>query len=177
MKEDKRMAKCKYCGEETGGTMFCQYCGAKTDPQPIPAPVPEPQQMPVTQQTSYQQPVLNPMMQTASNNTPRGAGGLLAGNIVVLVLSCIFFCGLVPIISIVLSIIGIVFAAKVKNAKTPQQEGSFRTVAIIMLILGIIFLIIGIIVVIAVINQEYGGLSGLWEEILETTKKTRKKNY
>ena len=158
------MAKCKYCSEETGGSLFCQNCGAKVDqiqeappiaPQIAPQPVyPQQMQMPV-QQPYY---------------TPKGAGGLLAGNIIVLVLSCIFFCGLTPIISIALSIIGIVFSVKAGHAKSLQESNSNRTVAIIMLILGIVFLVIGIILVNIVVYQNYGGWGGYFDEIMENAK-------
>ena len=35
------MPACKYCGQETGGSMFCQNCGAKVEAQPEAAPEPE----------------------------------------------------------------------------------------------------------------------------------------
>ena len=50
------MPTCKYCGNETGGSQFCQNCGAKVDAEPV-----APQPMPVYQQPVYQQPMQAPV--------------------------------------------------------------------------------------------------------------------
>ncbi len=175
--EGFEMPACKYCGQETGGSMFCQNCGAKVDAQPtVPQQVPvqpvmDPMQM---IQPSIQQPYQNPMQ--PSYYTPRGAGGLLAGNIIVLVLSVIFFCGFFPLIAIPLSIIGIVFSVKAGRAKSPQEEKSNKTIALVMLIIGIFFLILGIIAFVATVYREYGGFDGFWEEIMNDSSRRSKKN-
>jgi hypothetical protein len=186
------MSTCKYCGHETGAKMFCEYCGAKVDkapvaPQPQMPPMPQPpmpQQVPQSpagqpaayqqpvmqdprfQQGVYQPPVLNQMPVPQGYYTPRSAAGFLAGNIIVLVLSCIFFCGLFPLVSIPLSIIGIVFSVKAKNSRSEQEEKACRMVAMIMMIIGIFFLILGIVVFCGVVYDKYGSFGAFWDDMM-----------
>lgn len=181
------MATCKYCGHETGEKMFCEYCGAKVDKAhvtpPMPQTPPEPVQQPSMQQPPmqqsmqqpmqqpvqyqqgyYQQPMLNVMPQ--GYYTPRKAVGFLTGNIIVLVLSCIFFCGLFPLVSIPLSIIGIVFSVKAGNSRSAQEENACRLVAMLMLIIGILFLVLGIVVFCGVVYDKYGSFDAFIDDML-----------
>jgi hypothetical protein len=166
------MAICKYCNQETGATIFCQNCGAKMDAQPevpqaapvISQPIPDPTQV----QQTYMQQMQVPAQQ--DYYVPKGAAGLLAANIIVLVLSVIFFCGILPLASVALSIIGIVFSVKAGHARGPLEEKSQKSVALIMLILGIVFLVLGIVVIVASILSKYGSFNAFWEDILETSK-------
>lgn len=186
------MSICKYCGHETGSKMFCEYCGAKTDkvevaPQPPMPPMPQPPvpqpamqdpqfqpsayQQPVMQDPRfqsgvYQQPVLNQMPMQNPYFRPRKAGAYLAANIIVLVLSCIFFCGLFPLVSIPLSIIGIVFSVKAGNSKSAQEENACRLVAMIMMIIGILFLVLGIVVFCGVVYDKYGSFGAFWDDMM-----------
>ena len=139
------MPTCKYCGNETGGSQFCQNCGAKVDAEPV-----APQPMPVYQQPFY---------------TPGGAGGLLAGNIIMLVISVITCCLVYTLAALVMSIIGIVFAAKVKNAQNAEQERSYRKVALIMLLVSVAVEILAIILFVVGVYQKYGGFEGFFEEL------------
>ncbi|MBP5418141.1 MAG: hypothetical protein J6Y58_11535 [Clostridiales bacterium] len=170
------MANCKYCGHETGSKMFCEYCGAKVDKAPTPPTPPTPPVPPVPptppvmpqpqfQPASYQQPILNQMPMQQAYYTPHKTGGLLAGNIVVLVLSCIFFCSIFPLVSIPLSIIGIVFSVKAGNSRSVQEENASRMVAMIMLIIGAILLVLGIMVFIGVVEDRYGGFEEFFDEV------------
>ena len=155
------MATCKYCGNETGGTPFCQNCGAKVDAELV---VPQP--VPVMNQPAYQpMPMQAPVASTPYFYTPGGAGGLLAGNIIMLILSVITCCLVFTLIALALSIVGIVFAAKVKNAQNAEQEKSYRRVALIMLLISIAVLVFSIVIFVIGVYQQYGGWDGFWEAI------------
>lgn len=164
------MPACRYCGQETGGSAFCQNCGAKVEEQPIPSPIPqmmpdtlpqEPIQQIPTQPSAYSIPTM------PNFYTPGGAGGLLAGNIITLIFAVITCCTLLPIVSIVVTIIGIVFASKVKNSTNAAEEKANRTVALIMMLIGIAFIILGVAVTIYGIYSEYGGFEEFIEYISE----------
>ena len=153
------MPACRYCGQETGGSAFCQNCGAKVEEQPaIPSPIP--QVMPNSIPTE-------PIPTMPSFYTPGGAGGLLAGNIIALILGVCTCCFIVPIIAIIVSIIGIVFASKVKNSTNAAEEKSNRTIALVMMLLAFAFVIIGTALFVVGVYQEYGGFEGFFEYISE----------
>ena len=145
------MSICKYCGQESGGTPFCQNCGAKVEVQPDPIPTqpvtpfanenpqPYPQQDPYQpQQSSYG--VQPPYY------TPGGAGGLLAGNIISLVLGLVCCCctNFISLIAVILGILGIVFASKVKTSMNAEEEASNRKKARIMMIVGFLVILGGL---------------------------------
>ena len=165
------MPACRYCGQETGGSAFCQNCGAKVEEQPaIPSPIPQvmPNSIPTepiptmpTQSAPYSIPTM------PSFYTPGGAGGLLAGNIIALILGVCTCCFIVPIIAIIVSIIGIVFASKVKNSTNAAEEKSTRTIALVMMLLAFAFVIIGTALFVVGVYQEYGGFEGFFEYISE----------
>ena len=67
-----------------------------------------------------------------------------------------------------MSIIGIVFAAKVKNAANADQESSYRKVALIMLILSIVVIILSIVWFVISVYQQYGGFDGFIDAIKES---------
>lgn len=152
------MAICKYCGNETGGTPFCQNCGAKVDAEPV-----YQQPVPVMNQPVYQQPMQMPTAPTFY--TPGGAGGLLAGNIIMLILSAVTCCTIFTLVSLALSIVGVVFAAKVKNSRDAEQESSYRRFSLIMLILAIVTFVLVMTLLVIGIYQEYGGFEGFKEAI------------
>lgn len=154
------MATCKYCGNETGGGQFCQNCGAKVEVEPV-----APQPMPMYQQPVYQQPMQAPVPTQPSFYTPGGAGGLLAGNIIMLVISVLTCCLVYTLAALALSIVGIVFAAKVKNAQSIEQEKSYRKVALIMILVSIAIVILAVVLFVVGVYEKYGGFEGFWEEI------------
>ncbi|MBR5425852.1 MAG: hypothetical protein IK106_04965 [Clostridiales bacterium] len=156
------MPTCKYCGNETGGKPFCQNCGAKVEETPV-----APQPIPVESTPSYE-PAQAPVPTNPTFYTPGGAGGLLAGNILTLIVSVILCCLCFTFGSIAMSIIGIVFAAKVKNAANADQEGSYRKVALIMLILSIVVIILSIVWFVISVYQQYGGFEGFIDAIKES---------
>lgn len=159
------MSICKYCGNETGGSAFCQNCGAKVEeplaPQPVPQPVPMMDQQ-IPQQVPYSSPT------QPSFYTPGGAGGLMAGNILVLIFSVICCCLIVTLASIAVSIIGIVYASKVKRALNEREEKSFRRVSLIMLLVGIGIIVLGIALLIIGIFNEYGSFDAFIDAIKES---------
>ncbi|MBP5418142.1 MAG: hypothetical protein J6Y58_11540 [Clostridiales bacterium] len=153
------MPTCKYCGNETGGSQFCQNCGAKVEAEPV---VPQP--IPVMQQ-SYQEPMQAPVPTQPSFYTPGGAGGLLAGNIIMLIISVLTCCLVFTLASLAMSIVGIVFAAKVKNAANADQEKSYRRIALIMILVSIAVVIFAIFIFVVGVYREYGGFEGFFEEL------------
>ena len=142
------MATCKYCGNETGGTKFCQSCGAEVegvliqDATPV-EEVPEEPEV-ITPER------IDPQDSPAQNSfyKPEGAPGLLAANIVVLVLSlvmCVHTIG-ITILALIFSIIGIVNASRVKSAQSEFEAHHRKSTAVLMLVLGIVVLFIGFVV-------------------------------
>ena len=170
------MPACRYCGQETGGSAFCQNCGAKVEEQPvIPSPIPTINQSPVSPEQFPPMPSQNApyTIPTMPNfYTPGGAGGLLAGNIIALILGVITCCFIVPIISIIVAIIGIVFASKVKNSSNAAEEKSNRTIALVMMLLAFAFVIIGTVLFVVGVYQQYGGFEEFWEYISEKVEET-----
>ena len=144
------MSICKYCGQETGGSPFCQNCGAKVDEQPVQAapqqvfPEAQPVQSPyqpdpyASQQSSYG--VQPPYY------TPGGAGGLLAGNIIALVLGVVCCCctNFISLIAMILGIIGVIFASKVKSSANAEEEASNRRKARILMIIAFVVILGGL---------------------------------
>lgn len=140
------MSKCIFCGNETGGTEFCQSCGAKVEGALIeqPAPVEESPEEPevITPER------MDPQDTPGSFYKPQAATGILAANIVVLVLAvalCVHTIG-ITILAMIFSIIGIVNASKVKSAKSEFEANHRKSTAIVMFILGLVALFAGFIV-------------------------------
>lgn len=162
------MPTCKYCGQETGGAQFCQTCGAKVEAEPVaPSPIPT-----MNQQMPYQQPPMGQpypqYYQPQQMYTPGSNTGLLVGNIMLLVISACCFCMLIPLVSVALSIVGIVYSNKIRHATSLAEERHYRNVAIIMLVLSIIFLALGVLVLSIGIYSEYGSLDAFMEAVRES---------
>ncbi len=142
------MSKCIYCGNETGGTQFCQSCGAKVDGVLIEqaAPVEEKAETPevITPER------IDPQDNTASGNfyRPQEAKGLLTANIVVLVLAIVMCWQTIgiTILAMIFSIIGIVNASKVKSAASEFEAQHRKSTATVMFILGLVVLFAGFLV-------------------------------
>jgi len=178
------MPICKYCGQESGGTPFCQNCGAKVD---VPVQAPQPVQQPVMQaeQPVYQQPEPYPSQQPNYGvqppyYTPGGAGGVIAGNILAIVFGVLCCCctNFISLISMVLGIIGIVFASKIKSSSNAEEEASNRKKARILMLIaflvlagGLVFTIIQFIIG---FNKVSDGLSfpeyfeSIWDSVSES---------
>lgn len=167
------MAQCKYCGQETGGSMFCQNCGAKVE-APVPE-VPQPQfQTPASFDTAPVQPQPQPQTYSAPTTptfyTPGGAGGLMAGHIILLifgVICCCFTIG-ITLISTILSIIGLVYASKVKASLSAEEEAHNRKISMILLIVSIVALFGGLAVLIGSIFISYGSFSAFIDAVSES---------
>jgi|GEM_PF-2138904 len=169
------MAQCKYCGQETGGSMFCQNCGAKVE-APV-QQVPQPQvQAPASFDTAPVQPQMPPQPQaytsptTPSFYTPGGAGGLMAGHIILLILGVICCCFTIGItlVSTILSIIGLVYASKVKASLSAEEEAHNRKISMILLIVSIVALVGGLAVLIGSIFISYGSISAFIDAVSES---------
>ena len=164
------MAACKYCGQETGGSMFCQNCGAKVEVQ---------DEQPVMQQPAYTpnpfptQPMANTIPTQPSFYTPGGAGGLLAGNIIAIVLGvicCCFTYG-ISLIAMILGIIGTVYASKVKSSLNADEERHNRRVSRILMIIAYVVLVLGLVAIIGLAIAASDGISGfkeMYESIYES---------
>lgn len=166
------MPTCKFCGAETGESKFCQNCGAKVEET---TPVMQPQfQQPIVEQPQFQQPMMQQPIQQPygqyqpSYYTPKGAGGLLAGNIILIVLGAVCCCFIYPLIWLVLGIIGTVYAAKVKNSHSAEEEAHNRKVARIMMLIGYGVLIVCVILLIAGMISEYGSFGDAVDALEET---------
>ena len=140
------MSKCIFCGNETGGTEFCQSCGAKVEGALIkqPATVEDQEETPevITPER------MDPQDTPGNFYRPQAATGLLAANIVVLVLAvalCVHTIG-ITILAMIFSIIGIVNASKVKSAKSEFEANHRKSTATVMFILGLVALFVGFIV-------------------------------
>lgn len=153
------MAICKFCGAESGDTKFCQNCGAQMEvvAQPI-----QPQiQQPVLQQQPMGFPSQQPINAAQSNGyIPKSAAGLVAGNVILIVLGtlcccCVFF----TIISTVLGIIGVVNASKVRGCTSPEEEQHCRGIARLMMIIGYVLLVVIVVTVFSVITAKFGSIS------------------
>ena len=158
------MAICRYCGQETGGSMFCQNCGAKVEAQPEAAPQQFGQQA-YTPSSIPTQPMANTIPTQPSFYTPGGAGGLLAGNIIALILGvicCCFTYG-ISLIAMILGIIGVVYASKVKSSLNADEERHNRKVSRILMIIAYVVLLLGIVAMIGIAIAANNGISGLKE--------------
>ncbi|MBO4495097.1 MAG: hypothetical protein J5752_04500 [Clostridiales bacterium] len=179
------MPICKYCGQETGGSPFCQNCGAKVEEQPIPQqpvfpeqpvqPSYQPEQPYTPQQSSYG--VQPPYY------TPGGAGGVIAGNIIAIVFGVVCCCctNFISLISMILGIVGLVFASKIKSSANAQEEASNRSKARILMIIAFLVLVGGLVFTIirTIINfnevadgksfSEY--LESIYESVSESVEK------
>ena len=164
------MAACKYCGQETGGSMFCQNCGAKVEAQPEVQPV-MPQSF--TPNPFPSQPMANTIPTQPSFYTPGGAGGLLAGNIIALVLGvicCCFTYG-ISLIAMILAIVGLVYASKVKSSMNAEEERHNRKVSRILMIIAYVVLLLSIVAMVAMVIAASNGISGfkeMYESIYES---------
>ncbi|MBP5492507.1 MAG: hypothetical protein J6Y08_06665 [Clostridiales bacterium] len=165
------MATCKYCGQETGGSMFCQNCGAKVEAAVEAAQSPFQQSsipnssmnsIPTAPQQSYSFP------SQPAYYTPGGAGGLLAGNIIAIIVGVVCCCCtyFISIVTLVLGIIGVVYASKVKSSSSPEEEAKNRRVSRIMMIIAYVALLIGLVVMVAAGLASGNGIEGFKESFM-----------
>ncbi len=162
------MSICKYCGNEAGDGEFCRSCGAKN---PVEAVTPQRMTADDYRQLENQKTYTDDQSKQGSYEQPnkffrpQSASGLLAANIVVLVLAVLTFCNSLGVtgLAIIFSIIGIVSASRVKSAQSEMEAGSCRSGATTMLVLGIIALVIGfaVLVVLKIIGSLANGLLSL----------------
>lgn len=166
------MAICRYCGAETGNSPFCQNCGAKVEAAPAPQPIPQ-EQPAFTPDTIPTQPQSYSIPTQPTYYTPGGAGGLMAGNIIAIILGvvCCCFTYFISLVTMVLGIIGVVYASKVKASMSPEEERHNRNLSRIMMIIGYVVLLLGLVVFIGMILTSSNGFEGLketWNSIYES---------
>ena len=160
------MAICKFCGAESGDTKFCQNCGAKleVEPQPIQPQV----QQPIIEQPMLQQQPDNSFHSYQPSHYAAGsATGLLTGNIILVVFSCLFCCCVlgISVISLILGIVGIVYASKVKTSQNAEEEAHNRSVSRICMIIGYALYVVMILFLIIGATLAYGSLDAAVEAI------------
>lgn len=180
------MAICKYCGNETGGSQFCQNCGAKVDVQPMPEAQPV-MQSPVMENpyaSSQNQIPVQPQAYTQQAPmfyTPGGAGGLIAGHIIAIILGilCCCFTYFISLGTMVLGIIGVVFAAKVRSSTSEAEEAHNRKVSRILLLIAFAVLLVGVaLFIVDLINtmHQMGNMNigEMWESIYASVSESMK---
>lgn len=176
------MSICKYCGNETGGSQFCQNCGAKVDVAPIPESQPV-MQSPVMENYSQPNPIpTQPQAYTQPTfYTPGGAGGLIAGHIIAIILGvlCCCFTYFISLGTMVLGIIGVVFAAKVRSSTSAAEEAHNRKVSRILLLIAFAVLLVGVaLFVVDLINTMHKlgdmNFSELWESVYASVSESMK---
>ena len=148
LKGERIMSKCIFCGNEPGGTAFCQSCGAKVEGALIEQAAPVEEQVETPEVITPER--IDPQENATPGNfyRPQAATGLLTANIIVLVFSvvmCFHTIG-VTILAMIFSIIGIVNASKVKSSTSEFEAQHRKSTATVMLILGLIVLFAGILV-------------------------------
>ncbi|MBO4651500.1 MAG: hypothetical protein J5653_09950 [Clostridiales bacterium] len=137
------MSKCIFCGNETGGTEFCQSCGAKVEGALIAQEAPVEEQVETPEVITPER--MDPQDTPGNFYKPQAATGILAANIVVLVLAvalCVHTIG-ITILAMIFSIIGIINASKVKSAQSEFEAQHRKSTATVMFILGLVALFIG----------------------------------
>lgn len=147
------MSKCIFCGHETGNTQFCQSCGAQVGGEMLPPQRPITDDTPVDETVQEVTPAEEEPEQKWESSPkqfyrPEGAPGLLAGNIITLCLAlilCVNSLG-VTFLAIILSIIGIVNASKVKTAGSEFEAQARKRTATGMLVFSCILIVIGFVV-------------------------------
>ena len=137
------MSKCIFCGNETGGTEFCQSCGAKVEGALIAQEAPVEEQVETPEVITPER--MDPQDTPGNFYRPQAATGLLAANIVVLVLAVILCAHTIgiTILAMIFSIIGIINASKVKSAQSEFEAQHRKSTATVMFILGLVALFIG----------------------------------
>ena len=140
------MSKCIFCGNETGGTEFCQSCGAKVEGALIAQEAPVEEQVETPEVITPER--MDPQDTPGNFYRPQAATGLLAANIVVLVLAVILCAHTIgiTILAMIFSIIGIINASKVKSAQSEFEAQHRKSTATVMFILGLVALFVGFIV-------------------------------
>ena len=148
------MPICRYCGNEAGTKQFCQSCGAQIEGEAV-----TPTRM---TEEDYRQLENSDTVHTEQSNgsenpvqenkyfRPQTAGGLLTANIIVLILGVLTFCNSLGVtgVAVIFAIIGILSASKVKTCKSDAEVNRNKSVATLMLVLGIVALVVGFIVLI-----------------------------
>lgn len=147
------MPICKYCGNEAGETQFCQSCGAQVEavtPTRMTAEDYRQLENADTIHTEQSNGSENQPQQENKYFRPQTATGLLTANIIILILAVLMFCNSLGVtgVAVIFSIIGIISASKVKNARSDAEVNRNKSAATLMVVLGIITLFVGLIVLI-----------------------------
>ena len=97
----------------------------------------------------------------------------MAGNIIAIILGvvCCCFTYFISLASMVLGIIGVVYASKVKSSMSPEEERHNRNVSRLLMIIAFVVLVLGIVVFIGMVLSSANGIEGLketWNSIYES---------
>ena len=141
------MAICKFCGQESGGTKFCQNCGANLDDNQmnqssipmmnssIPQPPFTTAQVPNTMNQPWNQP--------QSTYTPGSHADLYKKSLIVLFLSILLACSMVGIFSLILSALALSTCGRIPQAKSQEEEENYRDTASNYLRIATVLLVVG----------------------------------
>ena len=146
------MPICRYCGNEAGTTQFCQSCGAQVEAVTPTRMTEEDYRQLENSDTVYTEQSKGAEQPVQENKyfRPQTATGLLTANIIVLILGVLTFCNSLGVtgIAVIFSIIGIISASKVKTCRSDAEVNRNKSVATLMLTLGIVALAVGFVVLI-----------------------------
>lgn len=127
------MAICKFCGQESGGTKFCQNCGANLDDYPM-----NQTSVPMMNSSIPQPPFTTPQDPNAMNQTwnqpqstytPGSCADLQKKSTIVLAISIVLICTVFGIISLILSANALSICGKIPQAKSQEEEENYRDTA------------------------------------------------
>lgn len=146
------MPICRYCGNEAGTTQFCQSCGAQVEAVTPTRMTEEDYRQLENSDTVYTEQSKGAEQPVQENKyfRPQTATGLLTANIIVLILGVLTFCNSLGVtgIAVIFSIFGIISASKVKTCRSDAEVNRNKSVATLMLTLGIVALAVGFVVLI-----------------------------
>ncbi len=127
------MAICNFCGQESGGTKYCQNCGANLDSNPMNQTSVPMMNSTIPQPTFTMPQDLNAMNQPCNQPQPTYMPGSCADLqkkiTIVLVISIFLICTMFGLVSVVLSANALAMCGKIKQAKSQEEEEKYRDTA------------------------------------------------
>lgn len=173
------MSICKRCGANNGTGKFCENCGAMLE-TPAASTAPQIQQPVIEQPVMYSQPQYSAMPPAyngpfvSNQYMPRPAGGVMAGNIILIVTS-VTCCSPLGFISLILGIIGVVKAEKISKSRSVEEEAENRKTAMSLMIAGYVIMVLGFILLFVSLyvlphffRDTYESIYEYFESVMET---------
>lgn len=136
------MAICKFCGQESGGTKFCQNCGAKPCSSPA-----------STDCKAYTKEGERGTMSMPQSSTC-GKTFLLVANLIVAIISCFLITLKLPIRSFGLAVLGMILSSCISEWNSNRKNTILIVIASICLALAIFWLMCSLVFILAAIGIE-----------------------